>query len=183
MAYSVPDCFMAAFAAGLVFGLVYEVLRIIRLLIPLRTVTFICDILFFLLAATAVTKLSLTLGNYIRGYTVLGFGTGVFCYITTIGRLLNLLENAIMNSIRAVIKAFFRAISQAFRKLFGTIAHKTSLVFGEIHKNISRRLETLRNPLKSKPKIVYNKKRLKDNIGGSDSDHVIKAEVRRGVNT
>lgn len=183
MAYSVPDCFMAAFAAGLMFGLVYEVLRIVRLLIPLKTVTFVCDILFFLLAAAAVTKLSLTLGNYIRGYTVLGFGTGIFCYITTIGRLLNILENTVMNSIRAVVSAFFRFISQLFKKLFGSIIHKASSFFGKIHKNISHRLETLRNPLQSKRKIVYNKESHKDNIGGSDSGHVIKAEVRRGVNT
>lgn len=183
MAYSVPDCFMAAFAAGLVFGLVYEVLRIIRLLVPLKSVTFVCDILFFLLAASAVTKLSLALGNYIRGYTVLGFGAGVFCYITTLGRLMNLLENAVMNTIRAVITAFFRTISHTAGKLFGAIAHKGAVILGKIHKFFSQRLETVHNPLKSKRKIVYNKESHKDNNGGSDSGHVIKAEVRRGINT
>ena len=47
MAYSIPDCFMTAFAVGLLFALVYEALRIIRILLPFRAVTFVCDVLFF----------------------------------------------------------------------------------------------------------------------------------------
>lgn len=66
MAYSIPDCFMIAFAAGLIFAVVYEILRIIRVMFPFQVVTFVCDIVFFVIAAGAVTKLSLSLGNYIR---------------------------------------------------------------------------------------------------------------------
>ena len=95
MAYSIPDCFMIAFAAGLIFAVVYEILRIIRVMFPFHVVTFVCDIVFFVIAAGAVTKLSLSLGNYIRIYTVLGFGAGIFTYITTLGRLLNIVENAV----------------------------------------------------------------------------------------
>lgn len=78
MAYSIPDCFMIAFAAGLIFAVVYEILRIVRVMFPFQVVTFVCDIVFFVIAAGAVTKLSLSLGNYIRIYTVLGFGAGDF---------------------------------------------------------------------------------------------------------
>ena len=95
MAYSIPDCFMIAFAAGLIFAVIYEILRIVRVMFPFQVVTFVCDIVFFVIAAGAVTKLSLSLGNYIRIYTVLGFGAGIFTYITTLGRLLNIVENAV----------------------------------------------------------------------------------------
>ena len=99
MAYSIPDCFMIAFAAGLIFAVVYEILRIIRIMFPFQVVTFVCDIVFFVIAAGAVTKLSLSLGNYIRIYTVLGFGAGIFTYITTLGRLLNIVENAVAGAL------------------------------------------------------------------------------------
>ena len=54
MSYSIPDCFMIAFAVGLVFGLVYEALRIVRLILRFGAAVFICDIAFFMLAAAAV---------------------------------------------------------------------------------------------------------------------------------
>ena len=170
---------MAAFAAGLVFALVYEALRIVRLLLPFRVVTFLCDVLFFVLAAIVVTRLSLTLGNYIRGYTVIGFGAGIFCYITTLGRLLNLLENAVVNSVRAVLSAALSAVSGAARIAFGAIAHKAATLFGKINKISADGMKKLLNPLKSRHKIVYNKESHKDHNGGSEPDHVIKAQVRR----
>lgn len=182
MVYSIPDCFMTAFAAGLVFALVYEALRIVRILLPFRAVTFVCDIVFFLLAAAAVTKLSLTLGNYIRGYTVLGFGAGVFTYITTLGRVINRLENAVADAVRAVLSAFFRAIGRALRSGFGFIAHKLSSVFGQIHKISQNALEKLRKPLKNKPQLVYNKRDHNIDNERSESGNVIHAKVKRSSN-
>ena len=70
MSYTVPECFMAAFAAGLMFSLVYEALRIVRVIFPFRIVVFVCDVVFFLLAALAVTRLSMALGDHIRWSTV-----------------------------------------------------------------------------------------------------------------
>ena len=182
MAYSIPDCFMTAFAVGLLFALVYEALRIIRILLPFRAVTFVCDVLFFVLAAFAVTKLSLVLGNYIRGYTVLGFGAGVFTYITTIGRLINRLENAVSDAIRAVLGAFFGAAGKLLRSVFGFIAHNISDVFGEINKISRNLLKTLHKPLQKKPQLVYNNKSNNLNSRGSESQNVIRAKVKRSGN-
>lgn len=67
MSYTVPECFMAAFAAGLMFSLVYEALRIVRVIFPFRIVVFVCDVVFFLLAALAVTRLSMALGDISAG--------------------------------------------------------------------------------------------------------------------
>lgn len=182
MSYTVPECFMAAFAMGLVFSLVYEVLRIIRVVFPLKLVTIVCDILFFLLAALAVTKLSLALGDHIRWSTVFGFGAGVFAYINTLGRLLNLLENAVANAVRAALSAVFKAVGHAAARFFGAIAHTASGIFGKITKICSDNVKKRRKPLQNTHGIVYNKESHKDNNGGSETGHVIKAEVRRGVN-
>ena len=148
MAYSIPDCFMIAFAAGLIFAVVYEILRIIRIMFPFQVVTFVCDIVFFVIAAGAVTKLSLSLGNYIRIYTVLGFGAGIFTYITTLGRLLNIVENAVAGAVRSALSAVFRFFGRIFGRLFGAIAHVWAGVFGEINKICLSAEKSSANPCK-----------------------------------
>ena len=174
---------MAAFAAGLMFSLVYEALRIVRVIFPFRIVVFVCDVVFFLLAALAVTRLSMALGDHIRWSTVFGFGAGIFAYINTLGRLLNLLENAVANAVRTALSAVFRFFGRIFGRLFGAIAHVWAGVFGEINKICLSAEKKLRKPLQNKVKIVYNKESLEDNSGGSETGHVIKAQVRRGINT
>ncbi len=182
MSYSVPECFMAAFAAGLVFALVYEALRIVRVILPFRAVIFLCDAAFFLLAAVVVTKLSLALGNYIRWSAVMGFGAGVFAYITTVGRLLNILENSIANAVRTVLAGIFGALGRMASKFFGKIAQALSALFVNIAKIYSTHIKKLLKPLKKSPEIGYNNRCHIDTNGGSETVHVIKAQVRRGVN-
>lgn len=149
---------------------------------PFQVVTFVCDIVFFVIAAGAVTKLSLSLGNYIRIYTVLGFGAGIFTYITTLGRLLNIVENAVAGAVRSALSAVFRFFGRIFGRLFGAIAHVWAGVFGEINKICLIAEKKLRKPLQNKVKIVYNKESRKVHTRGSETGHVIKAQVIRSNN-
>lgn len=178
MSFSIPDCFMISFAVGFVFGLVYEALRIVRLILRVRPAIFICDVLFFVLAAGAILKLSDSLGNYVRVYTVLGFGAGVFAYIVTVGRILNLAESAASVVWRKTIGRLLRFIGRKAKKMFGTIAQKIGSLFGEITKYLDDKKENRAKHLQLNHKPLYNKKRL-DKIGESEEVHVIKATVRK----
>lgn len=180
---SFTESFMLAFAAGLVFALVYEVLRLVRIIFPLRAAIFVCDVLFFVIAGFAVVRLSVSMGNYIRGGIVFGFGAGIFAYITTIGRLLNLVENAIAGAVRSVLEAVFGFFGRICRKCFGFIAQKSSAVFGRINKICSDLSKKHSRDLKKDTHLVYNEESTKENSGGSESGHVIIAKVRKGVNT
>lgn len=178
MNVSIPDCFMIAFAAGLIFGLVYEAIRIVRLILRFRIAIFICDIVFFILAAMFVCKLSEFLGNYVRLYTVLGFGAGIFTYIVTIGRILNALESAASIAWRRTIGRVFNICVRALRNLLGKIRHKSNDIFVKIHeyseKIKKRRLERLH----LSQEMVYNSVG-NDNIGEGEKAHVIQAKVRK----
>ena len=178
MTFSIPDCFMIAFISGALFGLVYEIFRIVRLVFRFRPVIFICDVLFFMLAAIAVLKLSEYLGNYVRIYTVLGFGAGVFTYIVTIGRLLNLLESAASVVWRKTLGRLFHAICNSMHKLFGIIAQKAKGVFVKISKDFNNKRKNHHEPLQSQGKKVYNSNDI-NKIGGSENRNVIKATIRR----
>ena len=172
MYVSIPDCFMIAFVAGLIFGLVYEALRIIRLILRFRAAIFVCDVLFFILSAFGVMMLSKGLGNYVRIYTVLGFGAGVFTYIVTLGRLLNLAESAASTAWRMTIGKALRKAGQFAKKCVGTIRQKTEMIISKISKDIENR----RQDLKSSTQTLYNKEK-REKLG--EGDHVIKAKVTR----
>lgn len=179
MNINIPDCFMIAFFVGFVFGLVYEALRIIRLILRFKAAIFLCDIAFFILAAFAVMRLSTMLGNYVRMYTIFGFGVGVFAYIVTIGRLLNLIESAASVAWRLTIGRLFKKISVFFKKTFVGFTQKIKSGFVRASKLFEKKRENHRMDLKSNSEKVYNKNRL-DKIGEGEKN-VIKADVRRGL--
>lgn len=179
MNINIPDCFMIAFFVGLAFGLVYEALRIIRLILRFKAAIYVCDIAFFLLAAFAVLRLSTALGNYVRMYTVFGFGAGVFAYIVTVGRLLNLIESAASVAWRLTIGRLLKKISGFIKKIFVGITQKIRAGFVRASKLFQNNRENHRTPLKSDSKKVYNIKRL-EKIGEGEKN-VIKADVRRSL--
>lgn len=179
---SVIECMVISFGVGLIFALVYELLRIIRLLIPVAPVIFICDVLFFILAAFIVIKLAVALGNYVRGCIVFGFGAGIFAYITTIGRLMNIIENTVIGIISDFFYTLFRTITGLFGKCFRFIAHKCNKVFGIITKKYSNHKKTRRNDLKKNNTPVYNNINTKNNSGGSVNNHAIAAKIQKGIN-
>lgn len=169
---------MIAFAVGLIFGLVYEALRIVRLILQFKAAVFVCDIVFFTLSALAVFRLSVSLGSYVRLYTILGFGAGVFAYIVTVGRLLNLAESAASAAWRRTIGKLIDNIVNSTKKAFGIIAQKSKEQFGNISKHLDKVRENNSKRLQSSPKKLYNKNRL-DKIGESEKVHVIKATIRK----
>lgn len=178
MNVSIPDCFMIAFAVGMLFGLVYEGIRIIRLILKFRIAVFVCDIALFILAAMTVCKLSEFLGNYVRLYSVLGFGAGIFTYIVTVGRLFNVLESAASVAWRRTLGKLFHNIGVFFKKAFDKIAHKLGSVFVKINNYWDKQKKKRLEHLNLNDKMLYNNEG--NNIIGEDVKvHVIKAKVRK----
>ena len=170
---------MIAFAVGLIFGLVYEGIRIIRLILKFRIAVFVCDIAFFILAAMAVCKLSEFLGNYVRLYTVLGFGAGVFAYIATVGRLFNVLESAASIVWRRTLGKLFRKTGGFIKKSFNKISHRTEVFFGKIHDYWTKHEEKRAERLNLNRKMLYNNEGDNISIGEDEKAHVIKAKIRK----
>ena len=178
MYVSIPDCFMIAFVAGLIFGLLYEALRIVRLILRFKAAVFVCDVLFFVLSAFGIMTLSKGLGNYVRLYTILGFGAGIFTYIVTLGRLLNLAESAASIAWRKTIGRLLHMIGRSMKKALGIMSQKIRLVFGKFSKDYKKFKENHNRHLKNQDKKLYNEKRL-DKIGEGEHAHVIKAKVTK----
>ncbi len=178
MYVSIPDCFMIAFLAGLIFGPVYELLRIIRLILRMRIVVFLCDIAFFIGAGFVVCKLSEFLGSYIRMYTVIGFGAGVFTYIVTLGRLLNTLEGSAAVVWRRTIGKLFRKLKRSTKNILIKIAQKSRNGIVKIHEYSSNFTKTHLKRLHLNRKKMYNIKG-NDMLGEGENTHVIKLQIRK----
>lgn len=186
MEYSVIDCIMISLICGTAFGIVYEILRISRRVLPFAAVTFICDILFFIAAAFAVLKLSLHLGNYVRIYTIIGFGLGVFAYIQTIGRLISAAERGIILLIKNTVGRLLLEIARLAARVIGAFAHNIAGQFGKISDFFATRKKNAVSLLQKRHEKMYNGKgnialsaEVKSNgeiIGGKN---VIHAKVNR----
>lgn len=182
---------MIAFLVGLVFGLVYEAFRIARLILRFKAAVFVCDVAFFVLSAFAVCALSKALGNYIRIYTVLGFGAGVFTYIVTIGRLLNLAESAASTAWRLTIGRALNSVARGIKYLFTKIWHGFKKIFGKIDEIIVKAAKNRPTRLQSSSEKMYNSNnKIRNSLAGNMSDgenmigekkNVIKANVRKSI--
>ncbi len=181
MYVSVPDCFMIAFAAGLLFGIVYELFRIVRLILRFRTAVFVCDMAFFALAALFVCKLSEFLGSFVRLYAVLGFGAGIFAYIVTIGRLFNMVESAASVVWRKTLGSLFRRICAFVTKTLGNFSQLCSKLFGHFHEYSSVLLKRRSKDLQLNDKKMYNNIMGNSNIDEGGNGNVIKAKVTKGT--
>lgn len=188
MNYSVSDCFMAAFFLGLGFGAVYEVFRIIRLIFRRRTVTFLCDAAFLICSAVGVTQLSLLLGNYVRYYTVLGFFAGVFCYINTLGRLVNGIEMGFAILIRKTVGRLAKFLARKLRCSVRVFAQFVKSIFGTIYDFFANGAKSIKRHLISRRSMVYNNSyrekssyAQRENIQGSEKRNVIHAKVTRST--
>ena len=180
MEYSIVDCFMLGMVLGLVFAPIYEGLRIVRLVFRARAVVFLCDVVFFVLAGEAVFRLSLVLGDHVRGYTVVGFGAGIFAYITTLGRLLNAAESGAAVLWRKTIGRLFSRISAFFKGQYRAFAQNVRAVFGKVADFFGGCKKRLGEGLIFRHKMGYNIKTdyINDNRG-SVTHNVIQAQVRR----
>ncbi len=180
MVFGILDCFMIAYVCGVIFGLVYEIFRIIRRIFSHQAVVFVCDVCFFIAAAFFVFSLSMYLGNYIRLYTLLGFGAGIFTYIQTVGRVFSVIECSVIGLLKAVIRRVGAALSACIKKAIGAFAHNASAAFGRFHDFLLKHKKTSSPLLHFDTERVYNVKRNIINTGESiGGNNVIQAKIRR----
>ncbi len=180
MEYSILDCFMISAVSGVLFGIVYELLRLLRRIFRFRIVTFFCDILFFVLAGFVIVRLSMYLGSYIRVYTILGFAGGVFAYVQTVGRLVYAISSVLILVVDRSVGSILRFILKQAKGVFGVFAHNASALFGRIADFITKIRKKHLSHLNFGHDTLYNIKRDKKTIGESGrGSNVIKVKIKR----
>lgn len=127
--------FLLALGMGFILGVLYDILRIIRISISRGKVgVIICDVVFCALACFCTFLFCLTVNEgEIRLYLVLGEVAGFFTYYFSLGAIIFACSEKIIDFIKKL-----------FRSVFGVILFPFKWVFRIIRKVINKLLEKSR---------------------------------------
>lgn len=167
------------FAAGLIMGLFYEVLRFFRMILR-HNVVAVCieDALYLSICAFISFIIALSVGiGYMRIYYIVFEAMGAAIYFLTVGRLLN----SILRHISGATKRFIRTVADKIWhylcKFFAPIGKKIKMIFGKIAENARKSAFYSKMHLKKPDEIEYNNK--VQSIGGGERAGVVKAKIRK----
>lgn len=173
-------CFLAA---GAVFGLLYEALRFLRMLIKHHAaVVFIEDTLFFVLCGFVSFIIALWVGmGYFRIYYIAFEVLGASLYFLTVGRLLNSLLRLATNALKKFFYTIYKKIKPKAAALFVPFTKKIKSWFGYIAEKVRTPVFNSKKHLKNREEMLYNNKvhsAVQLNKGGENGG-VIKAQIRK----
>jgi hypothetical protein len=184
--FAVLGFFLAAF---------YEIIRIIRLFKKQSDLLVgITDFLFLSLAGLITFAYSMELGNgWFRWFYIAGVIFGGTVYFLTVGRLVSLASNFIVKLVKRVFRFVVKCIIMVFlfvkKHILIPIWKKLCKISQFFKSKIGNSYVFLRkstlnsiNHLKSRVKIVYNKRTIKNTIAG-DERNVIKGKIRKPSST
>ncbi len=114
--------FLWAVLLGMLFGAVYDILKVVRFMLAGKWSTQLCDALFwlFVLLSGFVFVLTVAQGDG-RGYIAIGVFGGVLLYRMTLGPL-------VYGSVHMVLQL----ICQLMRRFFALVGKKTQLLYAII---------------------------------------------------
>ena len=140
-----------AFLCGVVLGLVYESIRAFKMLCGIRydrgsrikrgrvravfeySVTFFCDVIFWLIAgATSIILMYHSAKGIFRGMTYLGLASGFLFYYLLFGRFMLKLNGKIIGFVRSSVKKAFRLISVPAKKIIRLAISLYHLTIGRL---------------------------------------------------
>jgi len=186
--FTVLGFFLAAF---------YEIIRIIRLFkLQSNLIVGITDFLFLSLAAVVTFAYSIELGNgRFRWFYILGLVFGAAVYFLTVGRVISLASNFIVKCVKRFLAIILKYILVPIWGLIIILSKKTcallrffALKIVNVYNFTHKRVINSSKHLKSKVKVLYNKKTARNNkvfqnsinketITG-EKRNVVKGEIR-----
>ncbi len=152
------NLFLLSLGAGFVLGIVYDILRTIRLTISRgKIIIFIFDILYFLIfsLATFLFFLAINKGEF-RSYMIFGEILGFIFYYVSFGIAAKSFTDAFVKAIHTTFSFLLKIILAPFKAIFKLFL-KTKCKFSLFFKKLSKKNE--KNRKKHLPKLrlyVYN---------------------------
>ena len=133
---------ISALVLGVVLGVVYEGIRLIKLLlVPNRgagrvvdhILTFVCDIVFvILLAITGILQTYKISGGVFRGLSYIGMLLGLLFYRATLGQITKRLSERLAVFVRRATLKILKIIFYPVRKIFSILVMLYGLTIGKI---------------------------------------------------
>ncbi len=141
--------FLLSLGFGLIIGILYDVLRIVRILLSFSKIaTFVTDFLFSVLSAvmTFLFCLSVTNGE-VRLYIILGEFIGFSVFYLSFGTVAVKFSEKTVKKIFNVFRKFFRFIFSPFIKIFTVVSIKCTKLRKKVQKTVKNHKKIDKSPL------------------------------------
>lgn len=143
---------------GIFLGVGYEILRILRVVIPHHSFTVGVEDTFYLaLCGLVLFGLSMETGNgNFRASYLLFAAIGFIAYFLTVGRLVKMVYTAVIGIAIKLVKFVLVKLLRPVMKAFVSFAHKVAAPFVHFYKNIDGKIKRAQADLKKHREILYN---------------------------
>ncbi len=143
---------------GVFLGVGYEILRVIRTVIPHHSFTVGVEDTFYLaLCGLVLFGLSMETGNgNFRASYLLFAALGFIAYFLTVGRLIKLVYTTVINTVKKLLKFIIKKLLRPVSKVFVSFAHKAVQPFVDFYKNLNEKIKSRRADLKKHREMIYN---------------------------
>ncbi len=150
--------FLQSLLLGASLGILYDVFRILRLMIPSgKVISFLEDILYFTLCGVITFAFLLAVNNgIIRAYLLAGEVLGAVAYYLTVGKLVYKIADKIISLIRKALHMLYRIFLSPFVRLFWAISRTIRKLTLKITKKFSKNTIKSKYRLKHRRRLLYN---------------------------
>ena len=143
---------------GLLVGVLYDILRVIRLtLTKSKIAVYVFDTLFVFLASTGSFLFMLTVTDgQLRAFIVFGELLGFFVYYFSFGVIAVKFTTKTAEKIKAFFKRIFNMILAPFKKIFVRVSAKITENIKKLRKNVQKSLKKSKFLLQIDNSLLYN---------------------------
>lgn len=141
---------------GAAFGVIYDIFRTARLLLPHNGLLVAAeDIVFLMMYAVFLTSFAAAAARgELRFYYIIGNAAGFILYILTLGSIVI----RTMEKVFSALKTIFRVVTCPFRRFFALLCKKAAAKFVGTSKNIVHIFKKIKMLLLKPVVLLYNKK-------------------------
>ena len=143
---------------GIFLGAGYEVLRVLRTVIPHHSfIVGVEDTFYLALCGLVLFGLSMEIGNGIfRASYLFSAVVGAIVYFLTVGRLVKLVYTMVIKTAIKIVKIVFGKLLKPVLKVFVSFAHKIAFPFVHFYKIMNNKIKRAEAALKKHRRILYN---------------------------
>ncbi len=148
--------FLYSCLCGAAAGVLYDVFRTLRIILPHNmALVIIEDIIFFLICSLSIISFTSVMARgEFRFYYIIGGVTGFILYFFTLGNIVIKIIRHLFKIIYLPLKVIFAPI----RALYVLMCEKVIVKFVGISKNAIKLCKNLKTPLIERGEMLYNKK-------------------------
>jgi len=150
--------FLFSLGFGVLIGVLYDVLRVIRMSISQsKKALYITDFIFVFVSSVATFLFCLTVTDgQLRFYVLFGEALGFFIYYFSFGVIAVKFSARTVEKIKAFFKKIFRFISAPFRKIFAGVSSFAKKASAKSRKSLKKSVKNAKILLSSDKSLLYN---------------------------